>query len=286
MAFVVLSLLQLSGARAGQLAIVIDDIGYRPQDSQVLQLPVAVSVAILPDSAHRSEMAQRAWRQGREILIHMPMAPKSKQPLEKSTLFPEMSQSEIASRLQQAFHNVPYAVGMNNHMGSAMTASLPAMQQVFRVLQQYRLRYFLDSRTIGSSQVRAAGVGTGLCVLSRDIFLDDSKNEQDIRRQLQRAIAVAQKKGSAIAIGHPYPETLRVLQQMLPQLPANVVLVKPSMLINQANCSAGPARSIPPASPVFTPPGICQIVVPTDTGLSREALMVLFNGVRALWSSG
>ncbi len=52
-------------------------------------------------------------------------------------------------------------------------------------------------------------------VIKRKVFLDDSQNEADIRVQFNRAIDLARRNGSTIAIGHPHPSTVRVLQQMV-----------------------------------------------------------------------
>lgn len=216
---------------AAKLAIVIDDVGYQWRNEQLIfNMPVAISVAILPNSPHGRQMAEQAHRQGREILIHLPMAPKSKQPLERDTLTPLMTLVEIQRIIRQAVNQVPYAVGLNNHMGSAMTANLPAMQKVMRALAGHPL-YFLDSLTTGNSQSAQANVDVGVPLIKRDIFLDDSRKESDIRHQLYRAIQLAQKQGFAIAIGHPHSETVRVLQQVLPKLPADIILVKPSALL-------------------------------------------------------
>ncbi len=110
---IMLLLLLVSGqVNAGKLAIVIDDIGYRKtEDNQILALPVALSIAILPDYLYGREMAEKTYQQGREILIHMPVKRISHQPLEKNTLTPGMSASEIEQ------HIVAAAKGMNNHMG-------------------------------------------------------------------------------------------------------------------------------------------------------------------------
>ncbi|HEN3622715.1 TPA: divergent polysaccharide deacetylase family protein [Yersinia enterocolitica] len=230
---IVSTLLIANTSLAGKLSIVIDDFGYRPQnENKVLQMPLPISVAILPNAPYAKEMAIKAHNQGREILIHLPMAPLSKQPLERDTLQPSMSSEEIQRIIRQAVNNVPYATGMNNHMGSAMTSSLPGMQKVMQVLEHYQL-YFLDSVTIGNSQASRAAEGTGVKVIKRKVFLDDSQNEAAIHQQFNRAVELARRNGSAIAIGHPHPATIKVLQQMLPQLPADIVLVRPSALLNE-----------------------------------------------------
>lgn len=76
-------------------------------------------------------------------------------------------------------------------------------------------------------------------VIKRKVFLDDTANEADIRRQFNRAVELARRNGSAIAIGHPRPATVKVLQQMLPSLPADIVLVKPSALLNEPQGNGG-----------------------------------------------
>ncbi|AOM41740.1 divergent polysaccharide deacetylase family protein [Xenorhabdus hominickii] len=226
------SLLFTLNAQAASLAIVIDDVGYRVnEENKILQMPVEVSIAILPNSPHGRMMAEKAYQQGREILIHLPMAPLSKQPLEKNTLHLAMSREEIGHIIQDAIQKVPHAVGMNNHMGSAMTSNLNSMVKVMQVLSLHHL-YFLDSVTIGNTQATKAALGTPVPVIRRNIFLDNVQTESETRHQLNRAIALARKQGYAIAIGHPHPSTVRVLQQTLSTLPNDIELVTPSMLLS------------------------------------------------------
>ncbi len=255
------SLLVACTAHAGKLSIVIDDFGYRPQqENQVLQMPAAISIAVLPNAPHAREMAVKAHRSGHEVLIHLPMAPLSKQPLVKDTLQPDMPGAEIERIIRDAVNNVPYAVGLNNHMGSKMTSSLSGMQKVMQVLDHYNV-YFLDSMTIGNSQATRAAQGTRVKVIKRRVFLDDSQNDADIRQQFTRAVRLAQREGAAIAIGHPHPNTVRVLQQMLPGLPADITLVRPSQLLNEPqqsnNTSPTPEKPSIPRNP-FHGIGTCN----------------------------
>lgn len=213
-------------------------------------MPKSVSVAIFPNAPDSQMMMNKAHQQGREILIHLPMAPLSKQPLEKNTLTPSMSAAEVKRIVDQAITNIPYAIGINNHMGSAMTSSLSGMENVMQAMNAHNL-FFLDSMTIGNTQSVKAAQGTRVKVIKRNVFLDDVQNEAEIRRQFERAIQLARKNGYAIAIGHPHPTTVKVLQQMLPNLPSDIVLVRPSDLLDEAQRSApsGKPVNIPPAKP-------------------------------------
>ena len=158
-----------------------------------------------------------------------------------------MSSEEIERIIREAYGKVPYAVGLNNHMGSAMTSNLFGMQKVMQALERYNL-YFLDSVTIGNTQAMRAAQGTGVKVIKRKVFLDDTQNEADIRNQFNRAIALARRNGSAIAIGHPHPTTVRVLQQMVYNLPPDITLVRPSSLLNEPQVdNSTPNYAQPPA---------------------------------------
>ncbi|MCB4826250.1 divergent polysaccharide deacetylase family protein [Providencia huaxiensis] len=233
--------LQVSAAK---LAIVIDDFGYRvKEDNQILALPAAVTIAILPSSPHGREVAEKAHQQGRDILIHMPMKPLSNQPLEKDTLSPSMSAEDIDQLIKNAIKRVPYAKGMNNHMGSEMTSSLPGMRNVMHSLSQSNL-FFLDSVTIGNTQVKNAAKEYGVPTLRRHIFIDNHQSEEETRGQLNKAVAYARKHGSAVAIGHPHPSTVRALQKYLPQLPADIELVAVSSLLSPQPADKQPAKSL------------------------------------------
>ena len=280
------TLLVCQAASAGKLAIVIDDFGYRPkEESQVLQMPAAISVAVLPDATHAHEMAVKAHQTGHEVLIHLPMAPLSKQPLEKNTLTPDMSSAEIARIIQLAANHVPYAVGLNNHMGSKMTSSLPGMIKVMQVLSHYNY-YFLDSMTIGNSQSVKAAQGTGVKVLKRRVFLDDTQNEADIRQQFLRAVKLAERDGSAIAIGHPHPTTVRVLQQMLPHLPADITLVRPSQLLNESVRSSADRPDKAPPAPAKKPltgdalSAQCHTQSPPKPLVPAKGIEIIYNSIK------
>ena len=267
-------------AHAGKLSIVIDDFGYRPvEENKVLQMPAAISVAVLPNATFAREMAIKANQSGHEVLIHLPMAPLSKQPLEKDTLTPEMSSAEIERIIRDAVGKVPYAVGLNNHMGSKMTSSLPGMQKVMQVLNHYNF-YFLDSMTIGNSQSIPASQGTHVKVLKRRVFLDDSLNAAAIRQQFTRAVKLAQRDGYAIAIGHPHPNTVRVLQQMLPTLPADITLVRPSQLLNESLHQNKPQ---PESHQHLRVPGICKVSKPLTPVPQSRAVDVLVESVSEGW---
>ena len=77
---------------------------------------------------------------------------------------------------------------------------------------------FLDSRTTEASVAKAVAFSNGVPTLGRDVFLDNMRSEHRIERQFMQLLRRARTHGTALGIGHPYPETIRVLWRLLPTL--------------------------------------------------------------------
>ncbi|HGO5814319.1 TPA: divergent polysaccharide deacetylase family protein [Mannheimia haemolytica] len=217
-------------AQAGKLAIVIDDVGYRAkEDAEILALAKEISVAIIPVAPYAKQRANDAYAQKRDILIHLPMEPKSKEPIEAGGIKIGDSEEKIQKLIETARGQVPYAIGLNNHMGSGATSDRATMQHLMKVLKENTL-FFLDSKTIGSSVAAKTARQFGINALERDIFLDDSDLLSDVEKQFTQAIQHARKNGVAVVIGHPRKNTISVLKQHLKKLPQDIELVGVSSL--------------------------------------------------------
>ena len=125
------------------LTLIIDDLGQNlPRDRRVLALPGPVTTAIMPDTPHAAEFAREAHKAGKVVILHMPMDPATG----PFAWHPELPIEELGKRLDAAFKAVPYTAGINNHMGSRMTAQPEAMAWLMGELQR-RHKFFVDSRT-------------------------------------------------------------------------------------------------------------------------------------------
>nr|WP_133751372.1 divergent polysaccharide deacetylase family protein [Pseudomonas sp. LP_7_YM] len=200
--------------KVAYLSLIIDDLGQSPEkDSRALALPGPVTLAIMPDTPHACDFARQAHKAGKTVILHMPMDPATG----PYAWHPELPLPELESRLNAALLKVPYAAGINNHMGSRMTAEPVAMTWLVSELQRRHL-FLVDSRTSAKTVAAAEAQKIGLASVSRDVFLDDERTAEAINGQLQTAIRLAHKQGSAVMIGHPYPVTMDVLERELPKL--------------------------------------------------------------------
>jgi hypothetical protein len=126
---------------------------------------------------------------------------------------------------------IPHIKGLNNHMGSQLTQEQIPMNWLMNELAERNL-YFVDSRTSAASLALQTAKSYQVPSLKRDVFLDNQRDAEVIQRQLHKALAIAQTQGKAIAIGHPYPETLAVLEKIQPLLTNyQVELVSVSQLL-------------------------------------------------------
>lgn len=217
--------------RGPRIAIVLDDIGHRLQPGlRALELPGDVTLAILPFSPAGERLARLALVHDREIMLHAPMEPSAGVSWEGG-LSRDMTEAEIREQLRRMLEAVPGVSGINNHMGSHFTSSWPAMASVMTVLTERKL-YFVDSRTSPTTRGFGAALDSQVPTAERDVFLDNVRQETAIAQRLAEVIAIAERDGFAVAIGHPYPETLSVLEQELPRLKQRgIELVRVSQLL-------------------------------------------------------
>ena len=199
-----------------RLAIVIDDFGNdRAPADALFRLPYPLTLSVLPHLSNSGEIAEEAHRRGYQVLLHLPMASNGGETEEPIELQPGMDASAVGQAFAAMLDTVPYAVGVNNHEGSRGTSDPTLMNELMPLLHERKL-FFVDSRTTAATVAEAAAHTAGVPAASRDVFLDDVQSAGAIRKQFALAVRDAREKGSALAIGHPHPETLQVLSETLP----------------------------------------------------------------------
>jgi hypothetical protein len=200
-----------------RLAIVIDDLGYdRAQADSLFRLAYPLTISVLPHEVNSDEIAEEAHRRGYQVMLHLPMASIAAEKDEAVELHPGMAAPDVEKTFAAMLDTVPYAAGVNNHEGSLGTADQRLMDELMPLLRERKL-FFIDSRTTAATVAETSARSAGVATTRRNVFLDDQQSVPAIRKQFELAISDARQKGSALAIGHPHPETLEVLSEMLPE---------------------------------------------------------------------
>jgi len=218
-----------------KIAIVIDDIGYKASDQRMLNINAPLSFGILPHTPFGYEYAMQATKNNRDVIIHLPMqADRNNHLLGYGALTHKMTKQQYQQTIIAALEDIPFAVGINNHMGSLLTRLETPMTWTMEVLHQHNM-FFLDSKTTEHSKVDVLANRFGVNSINRDIFLDHQRDAKHMEQQFNRLITVARKQGFAIGIGHPHKETVQLLQRKLPQLTElGIELVPVSELVADA----------------------------------------------------
>lgn len=205
---------------SAQLALIIDDGGYNMENfKEMLGIGKPITYAILPFTPHAREAALLAYRDGSEVMLHLPMEPKNGEQysLEKNTVRTGMDSKRVQKILEDALKQVPHVRGINNHMGSKATEDPQVMEALMQVLKKEGL-YFIDSntsfQTLGPEMARKAGVASR----RNDQFIDREKKIEAIKNAIRLAMRKAKQEGRAVAIGHPHPLTARAIKEMISEI--------------------------------------------------------------------
>jgi polysaccharide deacetylase 2 family uncharacterized protein YibQ len=207
-----------------RIAIVMDDFGYNAAEmNSFFGIGEPITLSILPDQSYSVKIASMAHSKGYEVILHLPLEPKSADVKEEpDTIRSSMSDGEISSRLKKELASVPYLSGISNHMGSKATEDKRVMSIIMAELKRQGI-FFFDSLTSENSVCREAARAAGVKYARRDIFLDIPNDPATIEKRILGMRKVAFNKGSATAIGHYRHNTIAALKKYMPAMAAEGV---------------------------------------------------------------
>lgn len=208
---------------APQVAIIIDDCGqWLDTERALIGLPIPITLSVLPHVRYTAQIAQEASSAGKGVMLHIPMEPLSHAYPGPGEIKDAMTDDEVTKQTEDDLAQVPLAKGANNHEGSEASANDRVMKDVIAVLKTHDL-FFVDSRTNAKTVGQEVAQDDGVPNAARDVFLDNQADVAYTESMLERAVSVAKRNGSAIAIGHPKPTTLAAIRELYPKMEAEGV---------------------------------------------------------------
>ncbi|UJF32032.1 divergent polysaccharide deacetylase family protein [Paenibacillus hexagrammi] len=219
-----------------KIAIVIDDFGNNMDGTeQMMNMPVPLTIAVMPFLPSSKQDAETAHAKGHEVILHLPMEPVrgKKSWLGPGAITTDLSNDEIRKRVLAALDNVPYVVGINNHMGSKATSDPRVMQVIVDIAKEKGL-FLLDSRTSPRSVVVKLAKENGVSYAENSLFFDDIYTYGHISKQMTRFQKLIKDNEQLIAIGHvgpPGKKTAQVIKEAIPALQKKAQFVTVSQLL-------------------------------------------------------
>lgn len=204
-----------------KVVIILDDIGHKRTEhlKPVLDLRYPITFAVLPYLKYTKANAIYLHQNQYEVILHMPMEPGDypRNNPGKGAILSHLNDGEIRHAMERALKDIPFIVGVNNHMGSKVTSNRTLMRSVLSEVKKNDL-FFIDSRTHKNSVAFDVSRDMGLTSAKRDVFLDSKEDFDFSVNQMKQARRIARQQGLAIVIGHPYPSTLQALVQEMPKM--------------------------------------------------------------------
>jgi uncharacterized protein len=235
-AFSSMAVAQTKSAPRKELAIVIDDFGNNMKGTEeMLDLPISMTVAVMPFLSTTSRDAKLAHDKGHEVIVHLPMEPKKgkKSWLGPGAITSDLSDKEVRQRVERAIKSVPFAVGMNHHMGSKVTEDERIMRIVLEICREKGL-YYLDSKTTSNSVIGKIADELSVPHLENDLFFDHIYTAQYINKQALSLMEQLNESEQLIAIGHvgiTGEKVVEVLKVYIPLYEKQAEIVPLSTLI-------------------------------------------------------
>lgn len=206
--------------KSGKIAIIMDDFGYNMSAAvrAFIDFPYTVTYAIIPGLPNTDRVAAMLRERNKPMLIHMPMEPQQgRVEAEGFTLFTRLSPEDVRQRMRLAIKALPFAIGVNNHMGSKATADSSVMWNALLEIKRANL-FYIDSRTSPKSVAYALAQKLGVPSLINNVFIDAIDDAEHVKEKLFRLEKMARKYGTAVGIAHPRARTLEAFREVLPML--------------------------------------------------------------------
>jgi len=196
--------------KKGKLAIIFDDVSFSGDVKHIKDLGIPVTMSFLPPTKRHPDSARLAAKEP-YYMVHLPMEAINFHSPEKYTLMTTDSKETVVKRIKEIKQLFPKVKFINNHTGSKFTSDEEAMNKLVFALRLEKIG-FIDSRTTAKTVAQKVMKRYKMPYYTRDIFLDHDSNVEAIKKQIKKAVRIANKYGKAIAICHPHKATLQALQ--------------------------------------------------------------------------
>lgn len=223
-------------ASVPQVAVLIRGIGLSRAASlaAIRALPPEVSMVIDPYARDPSDWVVRARLAGHEVFIGLPM---------ESANFPFEDAGPMALNTQRQLDQnmavltdlmalVPGYVGMVSKFGSKFGVAEGQLKPLFESMRDRGIM-FVDSGESGSGAMTRIATEAKLPRALVNIQLDATPTSHEVHAKLARLGALARSQAVAVAMGDPYPTTIRELKKWLATQSDKLRLVPVSAVANR-----------------------------------------------------
>ncbi|QJA05336.1 divergent polysaccharide deacetylase family protein [Thermosulfurimonas marina] len=200
-------------------------MGQRPRlERAFFKLGLRLNFSFLPKAPFTARLAREAHERGFTVLVHLPMEAENGINPGPEALLVSMGEKEIRLKTQQLIALVPFAEGVNQHMGSLFSQDPLRMNWVMQEIKNKGM-FFVDSKTTPHSVAPFVAEYLKIPFAQRDVFLDNNFKKEALENEFKHMLKRAREKGRLVVIAHPHPQTLELLRRHRQELLSEVRLV-------------------------------------------------------------
>ncbi|MGH8281535.1 MAG: divergent polysaccharide deacetylase family protein, partial [Gammaproteobacteria bacterium] len=153
------------------IAIIIDDMGNTlAEGRRAVDLPGPVACAILPHTRYSVMLADLCHKQGKEVLLHLPLQAMDDAPLGPGGITLHMTEEEIKDTVRGDVTAIPHLAGVNNHEGSLISMHPGDLARIMQTLHGIGNLFFVDSYTTADSIAYQIARENSVPAARRDVF--------------------------------------------------------------------------------------------------------------------
>ncbi|MGL4344462.1 MAG: divergent polysaccharide deacetylase family protein [Cellulosilyticaceae bacterium] len=211
-------------AQEHYVVLIIDDFGNGMKGTkQMLEMPIPLTGAVIPGMPSAVDEARALHDAGKEVILHVPLEPITGKPswLGPMGITVGMNRDKVLSILDKAYLDIPYAVGMNNHMGSKAMTNEVIVSALMEFAKEKQF-YFVDSGTSDTKLSGRLSEEYGVPFYKRSVFLDNQPSKEHVKEKLRELVTLSKQNGVAIGIGHvgtyKGEPTAAAIKEMIPYM--------------------------------------------------------------------
>src|SRR5436309_6878131 len=171
------------GKAPGRIALVLYGFADDPRQVEAaFALPVPFAVALAPGAPASQELFRAAHREGREIVLHLPLEPINYPQVSPGpgAVLVTMKPAEITGLTRRYLYQAEPVAAVANDMGSLATQDMTVMTAVYRELKRRHLA-FIHLSPVAGAVCRPLAAQLGVMYDEPDAVLDAETPEPDAR---------------------------------------------------------------------------------------------------------
>lgn len=215
------------------IVIILKGLGLSASTTQsAMELPKSVTFGLSPYSSTIQGWAEKAKKQGREVVLHIPMETKDYRLNDPGpyALLTQSSQEDNITRLNMLLGLIKGYEAVYSERDEVFTHTLSSSRPVLQALKNKR-QFLIFGGGYADFSLIQLSKEMEYPLLVNDFILDDDISQDSINAKFKEIEETAKEKGYVVVMAHPYPITIRMLERWLPEVEEKGFFLAPVSLL-------------------------------------------------------